>query len=92
MGQKPLNAGGRGEYMWHQGNVIEHLVAKTAGVTGRMLKDDSGATVIEYGMIVGLVSVAIMGTLLSLSATLGEDVYGVVSDAMSDAVASGEDG
>ncbi len=36
----------------------------------RFLYDDSGTTAIEYGLIAGLVAVAIIGTLIALGGSL----------------------
>ena len=36
----------------------------------RFVKDESGATAIEYGLIAGLISVVIIGTVVSLGGTL----------------------
>ncbi len=48
------------------------------------LKDDSGATAIEYGLIAALVSVAAIAALGSLGNSL-RDIFGVVSDELGDA-------
>jgi pilus assembly protein Flp/PilA len=39
-------------------------------LVSRFLKDESGATAIEYGLIAALVSVAIVGALLALGPQL----------------------
>ncbi len=44
----------------------------------RLLQDESGATMIEYGLIVGLVSVVVVAALSSLNDGLTE-LFGVVS-------------
>ena len=49
-----------------------------------LLKDESGATAIEYGLIAALVSVAAIGTLTSLGGSLRE-IFFVASDALEDA-------
>jgi pilus assembly protein Flp/PilA len=43
------------------------------------LRDESGATAIEYGLIAALVAVAIIVALQALGSSLG-DLYGVVKD------------
>lgn len=43
----------------------------------RFLKDESGATAIEYGLIVALIAVAIIGTV----STLGGKINGAFSSA-----------
>lgn len=44
--------------------------------------DDSGATAIEYGLVGVLVSIGIIGALVSISTTVKDDLYQVVSDAL----------
>ena len=50
------------------------------------LKNDSGATAIEYGFIAGLVSIAILAAVMSLGDSV-DRAYAQVNDAM--AVAAG---
>ncbi|MCH6588120.1 MAG: Flp family type IVb pilin [Proteobacteria bacterium] len=50
------------------------------------LKDDSGATTIEYGFIAGLVSIAILAAVMSLGDSVTQ-AYDQVNDGM--AVAAG---
>jgi pilus assembly protein Flp/PilA len=50
------------------------------------LNDDSGATAIEYGLVAGLVSVAILVSLSGLGTTIS-DGYAQINDSM--AVAAG---
>ncbi len=49
-----------------------------------LLKDESGATAIEYGLIAALVSVAAIGILGTLGDSLRE-IFQVASDALEDA-------
>lgn len=54
---------------------------------GRFIKDESGTTAIEYGLIAGLLSIAIVGTLV----TMGNDLntlYITISTGVSTAVAN----
>ena len=44
----------------------------------RFLRDESGATAVEYGLLTALISVAIMGTLNALGAGLS-DTFSTVS-------------
>ena len=50
------------------------------------LNDESGATAIEYGLIAGLVSIAILVSLTGLGTTVN-DGYALVNDAMASAIA-----
>jgi pilus assembly protein Flp/PilA len=49
------------------------------------LKDDSGATAIEYGLIAALVSVAAIAALTSMGGSL-KNMYEAVSNALASAV------
>ncbi len=44
----------------------------------RIIKDQSGATAIEYGLLAGLISAAAIGVLTSVGVSLGS-VYNTVS-------------
>lgn len=46
----------------------------------RFVKDESGATAIEYGLIAALVSVAIIAALNTLSGSLSSTFEGIASD------------
>jgi pilus assembly protein Flp/PilA len=43
---------------------------QTMSIFKRFAKDESGATAIEYGMIAGLISVVIIGTITTLGTKL----------------------
>ena len=45
------------------------------------LKDDSGATAIEYGLIAGLFSIAVLVSLTTLGASV-DDTYTFINDAV----------
>lgn len=51
----------------------------------RLLKDESGATMIEYGLIAALISVAAIGALTLMGGSL-QTMFGTVSTALSTAV------
>jgi len=50
----------------------------------QLIRDESGATAIEYGLIAALVSVAAIGALTTLGESL-TTIFGVVSTNLSDA-------
>ncbi len=50
-----------------------------------VLKDESGATAIEYGLIAALVSVAAIGALTAMGSSL-ETMFNSVSNKLNDAV------
>ncbi len=52
------------------------------------LKDDSGATAIESGLIAALVSVAAIGALTAMGNSL-QSLFGTVSSALTTAVSGG---
>lgn len=53
----------------------------------RLIKDESGATAIEYGLIAGLVAVAIIAALTALGGSL-TSLFTSVSDELDGAVGS----
>ncbi len=57
-------------------------------VIGRFMKDESGATAIEYGLIAALVSVAAIGALTAMGQSLST-MFSTVSSALSTAVSGG---
>ena len=57
----------------------------------RVLKDESGATAIEYGLIAGLVSVAAIVALTQMGASL-TNIFGVVQTQLDSAAASATGG
>jgi pilus assembly protein Flp/PilA len=50
----------------------------------RFLKDESGATAIEYGLIAALIAVAIIGAVTTLGESL-TDIFGRISGRLDDA-------
>lgn len=52
----------------------------------RLMKDESGASAIEYGLIAGLVSVAIIAALTTMSGSL-KDIFGKISGELENAAA-----
>ncbi len=62
--------------LWSEMNMID-----------RLIHDESGATAIEYGLIAGLVAVAIIAALTALGGSL-TDLFTSVSDELDGAVGS----
>ncbi len=56
-----------------------------------VLRDESGATAIEYGLIAALVSVAAIGALTAMGGSL-EQIFTSVSETLQSAVDSGTGG
>ncbi len=54
----------------------------------RFVKEDSGATAIEYALIAALVSVAAVGALTAMGQTLNT-IFGAASSALNTAVSGG---
>ncbi len=50
-------------------------------IFARFMKDESGATAIEYGLIAALISVAVIGTYRSIGGSLNT-TYGDVNTAL----------
>ena len=57
----------------------------------RLMKDESGATMIEYGLIAALISVAAITALQLMGGSL-QTMFNTVSTALSTAVGGGEGG
>jgi pilus assembly protein Flp/PilA len=53
----------------------------------KLLKDESGATAIEYGLIAALVSVAAIGALQAMGTSLTV-IFGVVRDELNEAASA----
>lgn len=59
---------------------------KIAGAhMNRFARDDSGATAVEYGILIALISLAITGTLVAIGGQLRDGVFGAVSTAITGA-------
>lgn len=61
----------------------------------RFMRDKSGATVVEYGMIVAVLSVVLIATFGAIGETTRDDVFGAVSRTLEAVLAesgSGGDG
>ena len=61
-------------------------IGKMINVIRKLIKDESGATAIEYGLIAALVSVAAIGALTAMGESLNT-MFLSVSGALSGAVA-----
>jgi len=57
----------------------------------RFVKDESGATAIEYGLIAGLLSIVIIGALTLTGGSL-TDVFTSISTQLDNAIATGDAG
>lgn len=55
------------------------LLAGAKALVKRFVADQSGATMVEYGLLVAMISAAIMGTLLSISEEIKTD-FNYISD------------
>jgi pilus assembly protein Flp/PilA len=55
----------------------------------QLIRDESGATAIEYGLIAALVSVAAIGALTTMGESL-TTIFGVVSTNLSDAASQAQ--
>ena len=61
-------------------------IGKMINVIRKLIKDESGATAIEYGLIAALVSVAAIGALTAMGESLNT-MFMSVSNALTSAVA-----
>lgn len=63
---------------------MPHLARDSITSTLRAFaENDSGATAVEYGLLVGALSVAIMGTIFSLGSNIKTTLYEKISNALS---------
>ncbi len=53
-------------------------------ITSRLVRDEEGATAVEYGLIVGLIAVAIIGAVVLMSGAL-QDMFGAIQTSLEDA-------
>ena len=51
-------------------NLTTHAWVKAQSVTRRFSREETGATAVEYGLIVGLIAVVIIGAVALLGGTL----------------------
>ena len=49
-------------------------------IFARFMKDESGATAIEYGLIAGLIAVVIIGALTTLGTNIGKKFNAVANN------------
>jgi len=57
-------------------------VARAASLAKRLLRDESAASLVEYGLVVGLVSITAIGALIALRSKL-IDVFNRIATALS---------
>lgn len=57
-------------------------------VAARFWKDETGATAVEYGLLAGLISLAIITGLAVMGTSLRDNVFGVLSSALTAATSS----
>ena len=57
------------------------LVSLVAFAQDRLERDEKGATAVEYGLMVGLIAVVIIGAVTALGGQLG-DLFTSVSDSL----------
>ncbi|MEP0232333.1 MULTISPECIES: Flp family type IVb pilin [Roseibium] len=66
------------------------LVEKAKTSIKAFAADESGSTMVEYGLLLGMISVAILTTLGAIGGTIRDDVFGAVADALSGSTANGD--
>ena len=62
--------------------MLQNLRLPDHGVRCRFMRDESGATAIEYAMIASGIAVAIASTVVTLGSAVKGDLYGNVATAM----------
>jgi pilus assembly protein Flp/PilA len=63
-------------------------VGKFARTARKLDRDERGATVIEYGLIVGLIGVVVMVSMTAIGSTMRDDIFGAVTTALQGALGS----
>nr|WP_155189673.1 Flp family type IVb pilin [Roseibium denhamense] len=53
-----------------------------AGYAKRFCRDSRGATMIEYGLIAGLISIVMLGALTAMGTAIEQTFFGAVVDAV----------
>ncbi|GAB2186975.1 Flp family type IVb pilin [Roseibium sp. LAB1] len=61
------------------------LVARMAR---KLARDERGATVIEYGLIVGLIGVVVLVAMTGIGSAMRNDIFGAISTALQGALGS----
>ncbi|MEL7529074.1 MAG: Flp family type IVb pilin [Pseudomonadota bacterium] len=59
-----------------------YLDTSAKRLLSRFRSDESGATAIEYGLIVGLLGSVIILAMVPLGTTISNDVFGTISSAL----------
>ena len=57
-------------------------MARAASLAKRLLRDESAASLVEYGLVVGLVSITAIGALIALRSRL-IDIFNRIATALS---------
>ena len=57
--------------------MLRFIVSMQNKVTGALAKDDRGATAVEYGLIVALIAVVIIGALIAIGTNLNNTLNNV---------------
>ena len=58
--------------------ISARILSRSAAAVQHFWADDTGEVMIEYGLIVGMISVAIIGTLMAIGTTLRDDFFGAI--------------
>lgn len=63
------------------GQTFRSLMHSGRAGVARFCADEAGNTAVEYGIILGLISVAIVATLTAIGETIRDDVFGAIVEA-----------
>ncbi|WP_153771326.1 Flp family type IVb pilin [Labrenzia sp. CE80] len=66
------------------------LIRKAKTSLKAFAADESGNTMIEYGVLLAMISVAILTTLGAIGGTIRDDVFSVIADALSGSTADSD--
>ncbi|WP_246476192.1 Flp family type IVb pilin [Roseibium litorale] len=67
------------------GHSTRKMTRNVSAFLRRFGECESGATMVEYGLIVAMISVAITGTLMAIGQAIRDDVFTVIVNAFNNA-------
>ncbi|MBO9462054.1 MULTISPECIES: Flp family type IVb pilin [unclassified Labrenzia] len=63
-------------------------IATVARIVRKLDRDERGATVIEYGLIVGLIGVVVLVSMTAIGSAMRNDIFGAITTALQGALGS----
>jgi pilus assembly protein Flp/PilA len=70
---RALQLGGRDfSIALSMGSFVMRIVERTKDIAIRLWKDESGASLLEYSVLIGIITAAVIGTVVSVGGWVGE--------------------